>query len=147
PVANTMKRKSFRSRVADRMYAVLDFIGRNTLAVGLATMVVVLLLLFFVGLSVLAPNSQGQQVEWSRAWSLVNTNGALHHATLQDQDARLQLVTSSGKQLWTAYPHADPYTANLLTALEKHNVPTTVDPQSGKATLRLVVQFLLPILI
>jgi cell division protease FtsH len=146
PVANTMKRKSLRSRLAERGRAFLAFVGRNTLAVGLATLAATLLILFFVGLSILAPKSQGRQVEWSTAWSLIHTKGAVQHATLRDEDTRLELVTRSG-QLWTAYPHADPYTANLLTALEDNHVPTTVDPQSGKATLRLVVQFLLPILI
>jgi cell division protease FtsH len=147
PVANTMKRKSLRSRLAERGEAFLGFIARNALAVGLATLAVTLLILFFVGLSILAPNPQGRQVQWSQAWSLIQTNGAVRQATLLDQDARLELVTKSGTQLWTAYPHADPYTSNLLTALDNHHVPTTVDPQSGKATLRLIVQFLLPILI
>jgi len=147
PVANTMKRKSLRSRLADRGMAFLEFLARNTLAVGLGTLAVIFLLLFFYGISVLAPNSPGHQVTWSRAWALVQTNGAVRHATLRDQDARLELITRSGEQVWTAYPHADPYTANLLMALEKHNVATTVDPQSNKQTLRLVVQFLLPILI
>jgi len=49
--------------------------------------------------------------------------------------------------VWAAYPHADPYTGTLLAQLQRHHVPTTVNPQSHKTSLRLVVQFLLPILI
>jgi cell division protease FtsH len=147
PVANTMKRRSLRSRLEDRLYAILGFVGRNTLAVGLATACLTLLILFFVGLSILSPSSPGREIQFSDALTLIDTNGVVKHATLRDQDARLELQIASGKGLWTAYPHADPYTANLLTALERHHVPTEIDPQSGKPTLRAVVQFLLPILI
>jgi cell division protease FtsH len=147
PLANTMKRRSLRSRLADRLYAILGFVARNTLAVGLATAFVTLLILFFVGLSSLAPSTPGRQIQFSDAINLIETNGVVKQATLRDQDARLELLTSSHQRLWTAYPHADPYTANLLTELEHHHVPTDIDPQSGKPTLRAVVQFLLPILI
>jgi len=147
PVANTMKRRSLRSRLADRFWAFVEFVGRNTLAVGLATMAAILLALFFIGLSILAPSSSGRQIQFSSAIGLIDTRGAVQHATLLDQDSRLQLILPSGTQVWTAYPHADPYTNNLLNQLEAHKVPTAVDPQSGKSTLRLVVQFLLPILI
>ncbi|MCL2419394.1 MAG: ATP-dependent zinc metalloprotease FtsH [Conexibacteraceae bacterium] len=147
PAANTMKRKSLRSRLGERFASVLEFVARNTLAVGLATTAATLLILFFVGLSILAPSSRGQEIQFSDALAFIDTPGAVQQATLLDQDARLELVTPSGQRLWTAYPHADPYTQELLTQLQSHHVPTSINPQSGKPTLRVVVQFLLPILI
>jgi len=147
PAANTMKRRSLRSRIADRSFAALAFVARNTLAVGLATAATTLLILFFVGLSTLAPSSPGRQIKFSDAINLIDTTGAVTQATLLDQDARLELTTSTGQQVWTAYPHADPYTENLLNKLEAHDISTTINPQSNKPTLRAVVQFLLPILI
>jgi cell division protease FtsH len=57
------------------------------------------------------------------------------------------MTTWTGEQVWTGYPHADAYTNQILNDLQKNHVPTTIDQQSGKPTLRLVVQFLLPILI
>jgi cell division protease FtsH len=146
-VANTMKRRSLRSRVGDRLVAILGFVARNTLAVGLASSAATLLILFFVGLSILAPSSPGRQIQFSDATTLIKTPDGVTRATILDQDARLELTTSTGAQVWTAYPHSDAFTANILTMLEKHNVPIAVDPQSGKPTLRAVVQFLLPILI
>jgi cell division protease FtsH len=86
-------------------------------------------------------------VQFSQVMKLIDTKGAVEQATLLDQDARIEIVTSAGDQVWTSYPHADAYTAQLLSALTAHDVATVIDPQSGKPTLRAVVQFLLPILI
>ena len=147
PVANSMKRRSLRSRLADRLFGVLDFVARNLLAVGLATAATTFLILFFVGLSTLAPSSPGRQVQFTDAIALITTPNYVEHATLLDQDARLEILTRSGQQVWTSYPHADAYTANLLNKLENNGVPTSINPQSSKPTLRAVVQFLLPILI
>ena len=44
-------------------------------------------------------------------------------------------------------PASDSYTGTLLALLQRKHVPTTVDAQSGKASLQASVQFLLPILI
>src|SRR5262249_33237931 len=67
--------------------------------------------------------------------------------TLRDQDARLEISTGAGKQLWASYPHADSYTTTLLDKLQSAGVATAVDSQAGKPTLKIVIQFLLPILI
>jgi cell division protease FtsH len=146
PVTNTMKRRSLRSRLADRFESILGFVARNPLAVGLATMAATLLILFFIGLSILSPNSRGRQIQYSDAINLIDL-GLVEHATLLDQDSRVELQTTQAGYMWTAYPHSDAITGDLLTALEHHHVPTAIDPQSGKPTLRIVVQFLLPILI
>jgi cell division protease FtsH len=105
-----------------------------------------LLVLFFVGLSIIAPHSAGQQTTLSGATELIS-DGQATQATLLDQDARLELRTDNGQALWASYPHSDSYTATLIALLQRKHVPTTVNPQSGKATLHATVQFLLPILI
>ncbi|HUO74385.1 MAG TPA: ATP-dependent metallopeptidase FtsH/Yme1/Tma family protein, partial [Solirubrobacteraceae bacterium] len=144
---NTMRRKGRRHRVADALRSVLIAATDNSLKLGLAIIAATLIALFFIGLGILSPSSPGKEISFSDATTLIATPGAVRQATLRDQDARLELKTFNEQQLWTAYPHADAYTSELLNDLQKHHVPTTVDPQSGKPTLRAVVQFLLPILI
>jgi cell division protease FtsH len=134
-------------RLGDALRSVGYTIADNGLKFGLATTAAILLALFFIGISILTPSSPGQEVPYSEATALISTNGAVEQATLLDQDARLELTTSSGGQLWTAYPASGADTANLLSLLQKHKVTTTIDEQAGKVPLRYVVQFLLPILI
>jgi cell division protease FtsH len=111
-----------------------------------------LIALFFIGLAVLSPSAPGQEIRLSDATALIQSD-RVAEATLRDQDARMELIAKpapgaqGGARQWASYPHADAYTSELLTQLRRHKVPTTVDSQVGKPTLRAVVQFLLPILI
>ena len=125
---------------------IAEAVRASPLMAGLLATAALLLVLFFVGLGAIAPHSRGQQVTLTSATELVSRR-QVASATLLDQDARLQLRLFGGQQVWAAYPHADPYTGTLLAQLQRHHVPTTVNPQSHKTSLRLVVQFLLPILI
>jgi cell division protease FtsH len=145
--ANTMKGRSVAQRFADALRAVVAVIADHALTAALAAMAATLLALFFIGLSILSPSSPGHEVRLSEATTLIDTHGSLQQATLRDQDARLELTTATGDRLWASYPHADAYTSQLLDLLRHRQVPTTVDSQAGKPTLRAVVQFLLPILI
>jgi cell division protease FtsH len=144
---NTLARRSRRQRLADVGRAVGSVAAGNAITLGLALMATTLLILFFVGLGQLAPSSPGKQIKLSDATALISARGGIREATLRDQDARLELIDAGGQRLWAAYPHADAYTNQLLELLRRRTVPTTVDPQSGKPTLRAIVQFLLPILI
>jgi cell division protease FtsH len=126
--------------------AVLGVLTESPLLTGLAATAVLLLVLFFVGLSIIAPHSAGQQTTLTNATELIS-DGQVTQATLLDQDARLELRTDNGQALWASYPHSDSYTGTLIALLQRKRVPTTVNPQSGKATLHATVQFLLPILI
>jgi cell division protease FtsH len=118
----------------------------SPLLTGLAATAVLLLVLFFLGLSIIAPHSPGQQTTLSGATELIS-EGHVTHVTLLDQDARMELSTNNGQALWATYPHSDSYTATLIALLQRKHVPTTVNPQSSKAILHATVQFLLPILI
>ncbi len=126
--------------------AVLAVLTKSPLLTGLAATAVLLVVLFFVGLSLIAPHSAGGQTTLTNATELIS-NGQATQATLLDQDARLELRTDNGQALWASYPHSDSYTGTLIALLQRKHVPTTVNPQTGKATLRATVQFLLPILI
>jgi cell division protease FtsH len=144
---HTMQGKSPGQRFADSLRSVLFVVLDRPLLCGLATLAALLLALFFIGLSILSPSSPGQPIEFSQAEALISTNGAVQQATLLDQDSRIELTTSTGQQLWSAYPHSDAYTSLLLGLLNRHHVATLINSQSSKPTLRAVVQFLLPILI
>ncbi len=118
----------------------------NVLLAGLAATALVLLVLFFVGLSLIAPSEAGSQTPLSNATTLI-TDGKVAAATLHDADAVIELKLKDGSEEWAAYPQSDAYTSNLLTLLDAHGAVVTIDQQSGKATLHAIVQFLLPILI
>jgi len=144
---NSMRGRSASQRLSDRFAAFLGWLAGNALLAAIGTTAAILLVLFFVGLSILSPNSPGSEIRFSDATALIAARGTVQQATLRDQDARLELTTSSGQQVWASYPHADAYTSQLLDELRHYAIPTTVDSQTGKPTLRAVVQFLLPILI
>jgi cell division protease FtsH len=143
-----MSRPSRLSRLSAGLANFRDVLLGNPLAYLLATAVATLLILFFVGIAILSPSSPGREISFSSAENLISTPlTVIEQAKLLDQDARIELTLHGGQRLWTAYPHDDPYTSQLLGLLNAHNVPTVVDPQSWKTSVRLVVQFLLPILI
>ncbi len=124
----------------------LEAIQSSPMTTGLAATAALLLVLFFLGLSIISPHPAGKQTSLSNATALISS-GQATRAVLLDQDAQLELRTSGGEELWAAYPQADSYTGTLLTLLQQHHVVSSVDAQWGKASLRDVVQFLLPILI
>jgi len=126
--------------------ALIDTAIASPLLAGLAGIAVVLLILFFVGLSVIAPQTSGRGIPLTAATAQINA-GQVAKAKMLDQDATLELVTTQGVEEWASYPHSDSYTGTLIAQLQREHIPLTVDLQSGKASLRVVVQFLLPILI
>ena len=126
--------------------AVRDMVVASPLVAALAATAAVLLILFFVGLSILGHGPSGQQTNLTSATELIS-QGRVARATLLDQDTALELRTLSGENLWASYPASNSYTGTLLALLQHKQVPTSVDPQSGKASLHDTVQFLLPILI
>jgi cell division protease FtsH len=123
-----------------------EIAAASPLLVGLGVTAALLVALFFIGLSLVGPQSPGQEITLTNATELIS-HGHVARATLLDQDAQLVLHGYSGQQQWASYPHSDSYTGTLLGELQRARVPTTVDPQSTKASLRDTVQFLLPILI
>jgi cell division protease FtsH len=146
PKENTLARRSRAARLKSAWRDVREIYASNSLAILLGASAATLLVFFFIGLAILTPHSPGNEV------SLTQANAAIHahqvaSARLLDEDARLEMKLVTGSSEWAAYPHSDSYTSTLINNLSKYNVPTSVDPQSGKPTLRMVVQFLMPILI
>jgi cell division protease FtsH len=128
------------------LLAMLNTFRAKRLLVALATISFLLIILFFVGLTAIGPDSPGREAPLSEVLAHIAAKD-LTQATLRDEDARLEVSTTAGEQLWASYPRADSYTGELLDQLRRGKVPTTIDAQSAKPTLRAGVQFLLPILI
>jgi cell division protease FtsH len=125
---------------------VRDVVTASPLLAGLAGTAAVLLILFFVGLSIVERPPSGRQIALSSATELIS-RGSVAEATLLDLDSSLELRTQTGEKVWASYPQSDSYTGTLLTLLQRKHVSTSVDAQSGKASLHATVQFLIPILI
>jgi cell division protease FtsH len=123
-----------------------EAIAASPLMAGLAGTAVLLLILFFLGLTIIAPHPRGRSTSLTAATQLIS-EGRAAQATLLDQDSQLELRLTSGQRYWATYPHADSYTNTIIAQLQRKHVPTSVDSQALKASLRVIVQFLLPILI
>src|SRR5262245_23851437 len=141
-----MVRPTIASRLRDAGRTVLEAVLENPLLFGFLVTALSLIALFFVGLAILAPHSPGSETTLTNATSLISRR-QVANAVLKDQDARLEIKTRKGQELWASYPHEGSYTSTLLNTLRAVHVPATVETQAGKATLRATVQFLLPILI
>jgi cell division protease FtsH len=144
-LTNLLKKPPF-SWLRAAAETVRDLVVASPLVAGLAAVAAVLLILFFVGLSILGRPPAGEQTTLTNATELIS-DGSVTQASLLDQDTALTLSTQSGEKLWAAYPSSNSYTATLLALLQRKKVPTSVETQSGKASLHATVQFLLPILI
>ncbi len=105
--------------------AVRDVVTASPLLAGLAGTAAVLLILFFVGLSLIGRSPTGRETTLTNATELIS-QGRVSQATLLDQDAAITLRTLSGEKLWANYPSSNSYTGTLLTQLQHRRVPTTV---------------------
>jgi cell division protease FtsH len=123
-----------------------DYLLTQPIVAGMGTLAVVLFIIFFSLLGAVNPNSEGQQVPLGEV-----LNAAQQHqiatAKLKDEDARIEVTTHTGQRYWAAYPKNEGQTSRLIDAMQKDGAILSVDQQSGKATERIIVQFLLPILI
>lgn len=116
---------------------------------GVAVLVLSLAGLFALyagALSALRPPAPGRQVTLD---ALVD--GAIHGKVatvrLLDEDARITGTLTSGEKFWTAYPRSDAATNDLLQTFFTAKTKVAVDPQTPKAIVRFVAQFLLPLVI
>ena len=109
------------------------------------------LLLVYAGLLyALRPATSGEQLSLDRLITAAQ-EGRVVRARLLDQDARitglLSKVDGSPQQFWTAYPHSDATTGDILKSLINGTTHVTVDGQAGKALVRFIAQFLMPLVI
>ena len=66
-VQNTMKGKSVGRRIADSLRGVVAAIAGRPLMSALGFMAILLLVLFFIGISILTPRSPGTEISFSQA--------------------------------------------------------------------------------
>src|SRR5262249_8845280 len=77
----------------------------------------------------------------------ISEKGQVETAELLDFDHQVIVETNAGLKYYADYPSSDAATQQLLAKLHENHAAVSVDPQSGKETRRVVVQFLIPILI
>jgi cell division protease FtsH len=123
-----------------------DYLLAQPIVAGLGTLSIVLFIVFFMMLGTLNPHSPGQEVPLGQVLTAAKQR-QVTNATILDEDHRIEIVTRSGQRAWAAYPASEGQTSRLIDALQKAHSQFQIDQQSGKATKRVIVQFLLPILL
>jgi len=103
-----------------------------------------------------ATNASGRQVSYSQIVAYSDGH-RVSKATLYAEDAIIVATLRDGSTVYSSYPRSDALTADLVSSLTSHDVTTgkatgpganvDYDPQSTKAFLRFVDQFLFPLLI
>ena len=105
-----------------------------------------LVIIFFVLLAYLSPPRSGNQFPISRVISLAQQH-QIADATLLDHDARVIVDTFDGQRFYANYPSSGAATQQLVTNLTQSGARVVIDPQSGKPTAQILVQFLIPIVL
>jgi cell division protease FtsH len=123
-----------------------DYLITQPIVAAMGTLAIVLFIVFFSMLGTLNPATPGQEVPLGQVLTAAKQR-QVATASIKDEDARIAITTRAGGQYWAAYPKAEGQTSRLIDAMQKANANFDVDQQSGKATKRVIVQFLLPILI
>jgi len=111
----------------------------------LATLFSLSLLLTW-SISRVRPNAPGDRVSLSEMTALMQAKGATA-VTFRDHDNRIVAKTADGRTLWTAYPSDAGTAGQLVNMAGTSGAVVTVDQQAGKATLTLLAQFILPLLL
>jgi cell division protease FtsH len=119
--------------------------GRRLIRLTLVGSLVLLAILGVAGTRYLQPIEVGRQVPLTQLLA-DGTNHEVVSATLYDQDARVVATLVDGHKEWAAYTHSDSETNRIVDALTG-SAQVAVNSQAGKATARLLMQFLFPILV
>ncbi len=129
----------------------LFFRDKLTTFLGLASIVIAVAFALLLGS--IGPSSRGTQIPISSVEALASRK-EIAGATLLDHDNRVEILTKGSprkqvlpQQLWAAYVSSGAQTSSLYSLLVKSGAIVAVNPQSGKPTRQIIVQFLLPILL
>ena len=114
--------------------------------VVLAATLALLLLAYAGALLALRPPSPGRELSLD-ALQRQAIEGQVATARFLDEDARITGTLKDGGEYWTSYPRSDTVTNDLLKTFFNAGTTATVDPQTAKAVVRFVAQFLLPLVI
>ncbi len=150
-LASRQKAKSpFLTAVGERSAAffgpIWKFLRKDLLSTLLLFASIVLLILFFSLLGSLGSEGTGDKVPLS---TIIHTGetGRVKTAELLDYDHQVVIETDLGLQLYADYPGSDAATQQVLSELTKGGAQVSVNPQPGKSTRIIVIQFLIPILL
>ena len=135
-----------RDALKGAVLGLVEYLRSQPLLAGLLVLAIGLFTAFFMLLGTLSPSSPGREVSLDQVLSSAREH-QVKQATLLDEDARVEVQTRAGEQAWAAYPKSEGQTSRVIDAMVKGGASLSVDQQSGKATKRVIVQFLLPILI
>jgi cell division protease FtsH len=122
------------------------FLRKDLLSTFLLFVSILLLIVFFSLLGSLGSEGSGDKVPLSTIVH-IGESGRIGSAELLDYDHQVIVETKGGLQLYADYPSSDAATQQLLAQVGKSGAQVSVNPQSGKETRIIVVQFLMPILI
>ena len=124
--------------------------GRRTTPASLLTLsLVALLSVYAAAMLVLQPSSSGTHLPLSTVLRMADEN-SVSAVRFLDEDARVTGTTTGDegpRRFWTSYPRSDAATNDLLKTFLTHETRVSIDAQGGKAVIRFVAQFLLPLVI
>jgi len=135
-----------RDKLKAAGFFAFDYFRSQPIVAALTALALVLFVVFFTMLGTLSPSSPGREVPLDQVLTAAKQR-QVGKATLLDEDARVEITTRAGEQLWAAYPKSEGQTSRLIDAMTKSQASLAVDQQADKGTKRVIVQFLLPILI
>ncbi len=124
----------------------VSIVFADVFVLALLIISVALLITFFTLLDDTKPSSQGREVAISQVLQLSDQQ-QLNRATLLDEDARVEVVTTTGDRLFAAYPGSGAQLNSLFNKLTDNGATVSIDQQAGKPVTAIVVQFLIPILL
>ncbi len=145
-LASAKKQRSIGDRFGAFFGPILRWLRKDKLSTALLAASAILIALFFIFLGTLGPEGSGEKVALSTVTRLAEAQ-EVDTAEVLDYDHQIIVNTSTGLQYYSDYPASDAATQQLLSELTKSGAEVSVNPQSGKSTRIIVVQFLLPILI
>ena len=125
---------------------VAGLLFKDLFVLGLLILSIALLITFFTLNDGSRPSSTGREVAISQVLQ-VSEQQRITRAELLDEDARVEVTTRVGEQLWAAYPGSGAQLSSLFNTLSRNGATVSVDQQSGKPVRAVVVQFLIPILL
>ncbi|MGH2938132.1 MAG: ATP-dependent zinc metalloprotease FtsH [Solirubrobacterales bacterium] len=149
-LASRQKKSPFLAASRERLGTVFGpiwkFLRKDLLSTVLLVVSIALLVLFFSLLGSLGSEGSGTKVPLSTIVN-IGEQGRVKTAELLDYDHQVIVETDAGLKYYADYPSSDAATQQLLARLNKHDAQVSVNPQSGKETRIIVIQFLMPILI
>src|SRR5436190_7637818 len=112
-----------------------EYLMTQPIVAVLGTLAIVLFIVFFSLLGTLNPSSPGQEVPLGQVLTAAKQR-QIASATILDEDARIEVMTRAGQQVWAAYPKSEGQTSRLIDGMQKAGAEFDVDQQSGKSTKR-----------